>query len=143
MPKEISEEKKGELSRIALEAQSAQQQGANIQNQIASLQSSIIEIRATMETLKNIREVRGGDVLLPIGAGVFVNAKIAGGDRALVEIGGNIITEKSAAEATEILEKRLKVVEETRERLQSALAELDQRLRELDAEAKRILAKSE
>ncbi|MEM4389463.1 MAG: prefoldin subunit alpha [Candidatus Micrarchaeia archaeon] len=140
---ELSEEKRNELSRIALEAQSAQQQGANIQNQIASLQSSIVEIRATIETLKNLKEMKGGDVLLPIGAGVFVNATITGGDRALVEIGSNIITEKSIAETIETLEKRLKVVEDTRERLESALAELAKRLRELDAEAKRIMSRSE
>jgi len=143
MAREISEEQRGELSRIALEVQSAQQQGASLQNQLASMQSSIIEIRATIETLKNLKELGGGDVLLPVGAGVFVNAKVTGGEKALVEIGGNIITEKSIAEATDILERRLKSIEETRDGLQSTLAKLSQRLRELDAEAKKILAGKE
>ena len=137
---EETEKKKAELSRLAMEAQAAQQQGAGVQSQLNSLSSSIVETRATMESLKNLEAVKDKEVLLPLGSGVFINARVAGKGKVLVEIGGNIIAEKSFPETNELLEKRVKSVEEVRDKLQAVLDSLTTRLRELDRQAKSIIS---
>ena len=139
MPEE-TERKKAELSRIAMEAQAAQQQGASIQNQLNSLGASIIETKATLEALKNLEGVKDKEVILPIGSGVFINASVAGKGKVLVELGANIIAEKPFQEASELLEKRLKNIEEARDKLQAALEGFSTRLRELDRQAKTLIS---
>ncbi|PIZ26155.1 MAG: hypothetical protein COY47_02060, partial [Chloroflexi bacterium CG_4_10_14_0_8_um_filter_57_5] len=55
------------LSRIAYEAQSYQQQGQFMQQQIASIQDNISEIGAAIGTLRSLDHVKDNEVLLPLG----------------------------------------------------------------------------
>lgn len=136
----MAEEKRRDMSKIALEARSFQQQGELMQQQLSTIQGTIIELKATSETLKNIAAIKGKDVLLPMGSGVLSHAKLTGGEKVLVEIGSGIIAEKELGEAAEILQARLKSLEETRDSIQSALREVSEKLRGLDLEARKLMA---
>ncbi|MBI5158845.1 prefoldin subunit alpha [Candidatus Micrarchaeota archaeon] len=139
MSKDDSGQKK--LNQLAFEAQSCQQQGQAMQQQISSLQSTSFEARATIETLKNIQNVKNKKVLLPIGSGVLVNSEVEKADKILIEVGSGIMVEKHVPDAISVLEERLKKIDETRARLQDALMQVSDKLRAIDKDAKEIMAK--
>ncbi len=130
-----------QLNQLAFEAQSFQQQGQTMQQQLSSLQSSVVEMRATMETLKNLQHVKAKNALLPIGSGILLNANVEKTEKVLVEVGSGIVVEKPIPEAIQLLESRNKKIEETRDKLQDALGQVSEKLRKIDSEAKVIMAK--
>lgn len=132
-----------QLNQLAFEAQSFQQQAQAMQQQISSLQSTSLEARATIETLKNIQNVKNKRVLLPVGSGVLVNAGVEKADNVLIEVGSGIVVEKPVPDSIALLEERLKKIDETRSRLQDALMQVSDKLRAIDTEAKRIMGKME
>jgi len=138
---QIAQDKDDDLSRIAYEMQNYQQQGQFMQQQLSSLQMSISEIGAALGTLRNLDKVKDNEVLLPVGAGAHVSARLTDTQNIMINIGSDVIAQKPLAETVEILEERLKRLESTRDRLQEAVLEISKKLEELDSEAKQILAK--
>lgn len=134
-----SPKERQELQQIAFQAQAFQAQNQTMQSQLNSLQSTIVEIRATIEALKNLEGVKDKEILLPVGSGVLMNARFSGSDKVLVEIGSGVIAEKNFPETRAFLEKRLKEVEDVRDKVQDSITQLSGRLQDLDVRAQTIL----
>jgi prefoldin alpha subunit len=137
----MAQEKEDPLSQIAYEAQAYQQQGQYMQQQLSNIQMSINELGTAIGTLKNLSAAKDNEVLLPIGAGAHVSAKLLNAQAVLINIGSDVIAEKPVEEAVSILEERVKRLEETRDKLQQAISEVSRRLEKLDGDAKVLLSK--
>ena len=78
-----------------------------IQREINLAQSLIAEIDSTVITLKNIGSLEEAkEVLVPLSAGVYVRAVISKQEKFLVNIGSNILVEKTLEEALSMLNQR-------------------------------------
>jgi len=78
-----------------------------IQREISLAQSLIAEIDSTVITLKNIGLLEESkEVLVPLSAGVYVKAVISKQEKFLVNIGSNILVEKTLEEALSMLNQR-------------------------------------
>ena len=126
-----------ELAKLAYELQAYREDGQILQQQIANLQATLVEIDTGVETLRNLKNVKE-EVLLPIGAGVYLKAKIIDNEKILLSIGADVIAEKNVEEATEFLASKSKKIDELRNQLQKNLVEVSNKIMKLDGDAKKI-----
>lgn len=121
--------------REALEhGEALQAQLAGIEEQMSYLGAITQEFaraRATLEALA--RAKRGEEVLLPVGGGNFVRAKLADEDRVIGGIGAGLSVEGPVADALRRTEAQLEAAREAGERLQGEAQRVVQQLQALEA----------
>ncbi len=107
-------------------------QAESLRQQIATIDATILELTTVLETLDYIK-AKGKDkvVLVPIGAGNFVRAKIIDTEHVILGVGGRLSVEASMDEAKELINERIRVLEQLRLDLRRKLEELNARISEL------------
>ncbi len=104
-------------------------------SQLEMLENGRMEAHAAIETLEGMMATEDGVVLLQIGAGASVRAKILEPDKVMLAIGAEVIVERKNKDAIEFLKERImemeasqKKVAETLDRLRSQMNEINKRL---------------
>jgi prefoldin alpha subunit len=111
------------------------QQAEIFVSQLDMLENGRMEALAAIEALEAMRESEDATVLLQIGGGASVRAKVLEPDKILLSIGAEVIVERSNKDAVEYLKERIiemeasqKRVSETLNHLQSQMNEINKRL---------------
>jgi prefoldin alpha subunit len=111
------------------------QQAEIFVSQLEMLENGRMEAHAAIETLEAMVSADDGIVLLQIGGGASVRAKVLEPDKILLSIGAEIVVERSNKEAVGFLKERImemeasqKKVAETLDRLRSQMNEINKRL---------------
>jgi prefoldin alpha subunit len=111
------------------------QQAEIFVSQLDMLENGRMEALAAIEALEAMRESEEPTVLLQIGGGASVRAKVLEPDKILLSIGAEVIVERSNKDAVEYLKERIiemeasqKRVSETLNHLQSQMNEINKRL---------------
>jgi prefoldin alpha subunit len=94
-----------------------------------------IESLAAIETMKNLVGDRDSPVLLPIGGGTMVRAKVSDPEKVLVNIGSDVVIQRTNGEAITFLQEKIaemeameKKVAATIEQLRVQMAEIAQQI---------------
>ncbi|HDH40872.1 MAG TPA: prefoldin subunit alpha [Candidatus Altiarchaeales archaeon] len=133
-------DKQRELQRILIEADNYKKQIDSLSAQIQIVENKRMEIDSTIETMDSLKENRiGTEILVPIGSNSFVRTELKDNKKVIVGIGAGISVEKTIDEAKEILKLRNKELENTMNKLQSAVAEIKNKLLELDSISKKLI----
>ena len=108
-----------------------------IEAQSAYIQALINDYLKAKLTIENLEKQGNGEVLLPIGGGIFVPAKCDKISEVLVSEGADIVIKKDLKGAKDSLDKRIKDLQdsltklgETYQKIQSKIEELSQKVRE-------------
>jgi len=111
------------------------QQAEIFVGQLEMLENGRMEALAAIETLEAMLSADNGVVLLQIGGGASVRAKVLDPDKILLSIGAEVVVERSNKNAVEFLKERImemeasqKKVAETLDRLRSQMNEINKRL---------------
>jgi prefoldin alpha subunit len=111
------------------------QQAEIFVGQLEMLENGRMEALAAIETLEAMLSAEDGVVLLQIGGGASVRAKVLEPDKILLSIGAEVVVERPNKEAVEFLKERImemeasqKKVAETLDRLRSQMNEINRRL---------------
>ena len=111
------------------------QQAELFAQQLSMLEEGRMEALAATEALSAILTAGDSTVLLQIGGGVSVRARVEEPDKILVNIGADVIVERSNADAVEYLKDRItemeasgKKVAETLDRIRTQMNEIARRL---------------
>ena len=111
------------------------QQAEIFVGQMEMLENGRMEAFAAIETLEAMVAADDGTVLLQIGGGASVRAKVLEPDKILLSIGAEVVVERSNKDAVEFLKERIiemeasqKKVAETLDRLRSQMNEINKRL---------------
>jgi prefoldin alpha subunit len=111
------------------------QQAEIFSRQLEMIEQKRIESLAAIETMKNLVGDRDSPVLLPIGGGTMVRAKVSDPERVLVNIGSDVIIQRTNGEAITFLQEKIaemeameKKVAATIEQLRNQMAEIAQRI---------------
>jgi prefoldin alpha subunit len=111
------------------------QQAEVFARQLQLIEEGRMEATAAIETLKELGAGENMPVLLQIGGGASVRANVIEPDRVLVNIGADVIVERSNTEAVEYLRDRIiemeasgKRVAETLDRIRSQMNEIARRI---------------
>ncbi|WP_297457123.1 prefoldin subunit alpha [Persephonella sp.] len=118
---ELSRELRGYIAQIeALRAE------------IAVIDENIATYRTAIKTINNLRDLgKGKNILIPIGAGAQIEAKIENPDRVVVSIGSGISAELNAEEALTQIAKEIASLQALRRTLEEAIAEAYTKTEEL------------
>ena len=111
------------------------QQAEIFSRQLEMIEQKRIESLAAIETMKNLVGDRDSPVLLPIGGGTMVRAKVSDPEKVLVNIGSDVIIQRTNGEAITFLQEKIaemeameKKVAATIEQLRNQMAEIAQRI---------------
>ncbi|HHG75187.1 MAG TPA: prefoldin subunit alpha [Persephonella sp.] len=118
---ELSRELRGYIAQIeALRAE------------IAVIDENIATYRTAIKTINNLRDLgKGKNILIPIGAGAQIEAKIENPDRIVVSIGSGISAELTTEEALTQIAKEIASLQALRRTLEEAIAEAYTKTEEL------------
>jgi prefoldin alpha subunit len=107
-------------------------QAESLRNQIATLDATILDLTTVLETLDYIK-AKGKDrtVLVPIGAGNFIRAKISDTEHVIMGVGGRLSVEATIDEAKEMINERIRALEQLRLDLRRKLEDINARITEL------------
>jgi prefoldin alpha subunit len=75
----------------------------------------------------------GNEMLVPIGSGSFIHAKLASKEKVVLNVGAGINIEKAPAEAKESLKARKAEVVEGSKKLNEMLGKIDQEMQRIQA----------
>ncbi len=93
-----------EKDKKMLKVRQLEQQMHIFQRDITNGKNALREIATTIGTLENLKKEKGEqNSLVPLGSGVFTNAKISNLNKLLIEIGSGVIVEKTVDETIEII----------------------------------------
>ncbi len=111
------------------------QQAEVFVSQLELLENGRMEALAAIETLEEMKAAEDGTVLLGIGGGASVRAKVLDPDKILISIGAEVVVERSSKDSIEYLKDRIiemeasqKKVSETLDKLRSQMNEITRRL---------------
>jgi prefoldin alpha subunit len=114
-----------ELQHLGLQAQLMSQQLDKVDNSLMELEY----IKNSIDELTKMK--KGSDVLSPISNGIFVKTKLDDTSKLLVNVGKEVIVEKTVSETKALLDDRFAEVTKMREELVSELEKIENRLVEL------------
>lgn len=125
------ENRQEELARLTAEIELLQNQ-ASVHNQnLELLTLSLSELRATRESLEQLKKIEAGkELLIPLGSGSYVRSSLKQNDRVIIGVGSGFSVEKDVDEAKATVDKRAaeleSAIQKTRERIQEIASRLDE-----------------
>jgi prefoldin alpha subunit len=129
-----------EIQRLFLAYQQYQAQAEALVRQISLAQLTMDGLdRAATAVDAMEKAVEGQEMLVPIGAGSFIHARLASSAKVVLSVGAGVSIEKSASQAKEALSARKGEVSEGYRKLNEALSKIDQEMQKIQA----VLAKYE
>jgi prefoldin alpha subunit len=111
------------------------QQAEIFVQQLQLLENGRMEALGAIESLEEMLTSDDGTVLLQIGGGTSVRAKVVDPEKVLIAIGAEVVVERSNKEAVDFLKERvmemeasIKKVAETIDRLRNQMNEINKRI---------------
>jgi len=120
--------KKQDIQETLMRIESDRKELESMMQQGRMLESSIVEIRATIEVLEQLKKNKPGtEIMVPIGSDSFIRASIKDNERVLIGVGARVSVEKKIDDAVETLKGRA-------EELSSALVGIRERAMQVNNE---------
>jgi len=121
-----------QLKKLQDELRSLMAQADQLRAQIDTINTVIEDLFAAAEVLDYItKEGKGKTVLVPIGAGNFIKAKIEDVSSVIMSVGGRLSIETSVEDARKAIENRISILERVRLDLLRKLEEVNRRINEI------------
>ena len=103
----MEEKTQQKAQEMYLELKQIEQQMKQLQKQIEAVEGQVMEIldvAESLDELKNIQEAK--EILVPISNGIFAKAIIRSPDRFLVNVGANVVVEKSDLDTKKLVNRQ-------------------------------------
>ncbi|MFH0748604.1 MAG: prefoldin subunit alpha [Candidatus Bathyarchaeota archaeon] len=127
------------LEKLIYELQYLRGAAENIQQRIELINASLTEIQVAISTLDGMgSEVSGSSMLVPIGGGSYIRAKLDDPEKLLVGIGADVIVEKTVPKAKEDLQGRSLELEKARAAFKQQFNEVSMNINKIQREAQKI-----
>jgi prefoldin alpha subunit len=104
-------EKEEMLKQKAFEFEVLKERAGTLEEQILNLEFKKNELKIVSESLDEIKEKKGKDILVPLGSGVFLRGNLVDDKKVLVNVGSNVVIEKNIDEAKEIINAQIEEIE--------------------------------
>jgi prefoldin alpha subunit len=112
--------KEEEITRNLTLIEYYKQQLESIDLQIQYLQSTLVEYQRAKMTVDQLQAAdEHSPLLIPVGAGTFVNASLTSTSHILIGVGAGVVIEKTVDEAVVKLDERMKKIQENLEKMVS------------------------
>lgn len=132
------------LEELAAQLRAVQAQAGSIAQQVAVVQSSIAEHERAIATLEELRKMaRGGDLLVPAGAGTYFFATLARTDRVIADLGAGVSAERKPEEALAVLQRRKEELAALHQRMVEGLSRLEDEEERIQAEVASLVQQAQ
>jgi prefoldin alpha subunit len=102
-----------------------------IQSRVNMVNAVITDLTYSNQALEGIeKEKENSELLVPIGGGSYIKAKLGAPDKVIVGVGAGVTVEKTVQEAKEIVKKRLEDLGKSRMSLQQQFTQVVGRMNE-------------
>jgi prefoldin alpha subunit len=109
--------------------------------QFSYLQNAIMDQTKAKMTLEHLgKGDTGVDVLLPIGGGVFIDATAKKTTKVLFDVGGGIVIEKTSDDVIDAMDKRIKNLQQTEEKISNMAQKLQTEAAEVTDKAQELMS---
>lgn len=124
-----------ELAELVARFRELQAQANSLIQQVALIDDSVSKHDSAISALKQIKELQSGnDILVHIGAGVHVYAKLSNVEKVIVGLGAGVSMEKTPDGAISVLERRKNEMIKNRERLTQAISQIEDEMEKLQSQ---------
>jgi prefoldin alpha subunit len=114
-----------ELRQLAVEQRLLEQTADAVQSRINMVNAVVTDLTYASAALDALeKEKENSELLVPIGGGSYVKAKLGAPDKVVVSVGAGVSIEKTVEEAKETVKKRLEDLGKTRLSLQQQFAQV-------------------
>ena len=128
-----------DLEKLIYELQYLRGAAQNIQQRIGLINATIAETQVAISTLEGINnEESGSSMLMPIGGGSYVRAKLDDSEKLIVGIGADVAVEKTVAETKEEFQSRILEFEKARASLKQQLDNISANMNGIQREAQKL-----
>lgn len=128
------------LDELVYELQILRGFAENIQERIGLINATITELQLAISTLEGMNsEATGSSMLVPIGGGSYVRAKLEDSERLIVGVGADVAVEKTVGETKADFQSRILEFEKARTALQQQLDEASTKIDAVQREAQRVV----
>lgn len=111
-----------------------------VQQQLQLIDVQAEELEKVSTGLNDLTKVKeGSNLLVPISEGIFARAKLTDGKTLMVNVGGNVVIEKSVEDTRKIIDTRNIELREHREELKKQTHELMQAAQTLQEELSKLI----
>ncbi len=100
-------------------------------HQLEAIEQRRIESAAAVEALKSLKEQEGGIVLLPLGGGATLRVRVEHPDKVLVNIGADVVVERTNEDAQSFLQDRATELEALGKRVASSMDQIRNQMAEI------------
>ena len=129
----MGEDIQKDVQRLYAEYVFLRQLAETLNRNLTLLNNLLAEIRVTQEAIKEIEKIsESNDVIVSIGGMVFLKARLPSRDCVLINIGSNVVVEKSYEEALEYLRNREENLKTELERTNNSYIQVLNRMRQLE-----------
>ncbi|MBS7611462.1 prefoldin subunit alpha [Candidatus Bathyarchaeota archaeon] len=129
-----------EINRLATEIQLLEATLNVIKSRLDMTDATLSESQMALETLKALESAKEGDnILVPIGAGSYIFAKVESISKVVVGVGANVCVEKSIKESIDMISERISRLEQIKSSLQQQLVQASQKLEESRGNLERLI----
>jgi len=118
-------EKEEQLRRLVAEMRLMQGSAEILQQRLELLRTALADLRVADSSLKALKEIEdGAPILVPLGGGTFVDARLGDLSRVIVGIGAGVSLEMDLEGALEDVSTRLAEVEKAGQSVQQQLEQI-------------------
>jgi prefoldin alpha subunit len=106
-----------------------EQTAENLQQRLGMLNAAVSDLSYASMTLENMeKEKENAELMVPIGGGNYISAKLATPDKVVVGMGAGVSMEKTLAEAKAIVKERMDELQKTQVSAQQQLSQIAERI---------------
>ncbi len=117
------------LRSLVIELQYLEGTAQAIQQRISLIDAAMTEMQVANSTVEGLKsETVGTDVLMPIGGGSYIRAKLSDNEKLIVGIGADVAIEKTFPEALESYGARFSELQKARSALEQQIARVAARI---------------
>ncbi|HID60412.1 MAG TPA: prefoldin subunit alpha [Hadesarchaea archaeon] len=139
----LTDEEQDRLQQIMTQLNNYQAAVESLRQHISVITSSLTELSMTIGAIKTLKDLKPDtDILVPIGSDSFISAKTADSNKVLTGLGADVMAERTAGDATKLLESRTSELEQAARQAREELGRLEERIEALRPEAEKILKKA-
>lgn len=129
---------------ILSEFEYLRKQAESLSKNLEYLSSSISQISMVIESLKEIKDLKkANELLIPLGAGAFISAKINDREKVILNIGADVSVKKEIGEGIEVLESRRNEMGEAYNNLNERLQPIHQKLEMMSPIVEQIMGSNQ
>jgi prefoldin alpha subunit len=120
------------------------QQLESIDLQLQYLQSTLMEYQRAKMTVEQLSSVdANSDILIPVGAGTFINGSLKNASNVLIGVGAGIVIEKPVTEALSKIDERIRRIQENLEKMASLGQKIQDDAEELSQRTQRMMEEAQ